>query len=172
MAGEPTTLSDGATVAVVGAAGYAGSLTARLIQRHPWFQLQHVTARSDVGRRLDEVYPQYRVPLELEEFDLERHGDVDAAVVAYPHGASAPVVAQLRERGVKVVDLSADFRLRDLATYEEWYKPHPEPQLIDDAVYGLPSSTGSGSMGRRWSQTQAVIRPRRSWRWPRWPAHN
>lgn len=138
MAGEPTTLSDGATVAVVGAAGYAGSLTARLIQRHPWFQLQHVTARSDVGRRLDEVYPQYRVPLELEEFDLERHGDVDAAVVAYPHGASAPVVAQLRERGVKVVDLSADFRLRDLATYEEWYKPHPEPQLIDDAVYGLP----------------------------------
>lgn len=129
---------DGATVAVFGAAGYAGSLTARLIQRHPWFQLKHVTARSDVGRRLDEVYPHYRVPLLLEEFDLDRHAEVDAAVVAYPHGASAPVVAQLRERGIKVVDLSADFRLRDLATYEEWYKPHAHPQLIEDAVYGLP----------------------------------
>jgi len=130
--------TDGATVAVFGAAGYAGSLTARLVQRHPWFQLEHVTARSDVGRRLDDVYPHHRVPLVLEELDLDRHGDVDAAVVAYPHGASAPVVAQLRERGVKVVDLSADFRLRDLATYEEWYKPHPAPQLLDDAVYGLP----------------------------------
>jgi N-acetyl-gamma-glutamyl-phosphate reductase len=138
VAAEAATDYEGATVAIFGAAGYAGSLTARLIQRHPWFRLKHVTARSDVGRRLDEVYPHYRVPMVLEEFDLDRHGDVDAAVVAYPHGASAPVVAQLRERGVKVVDLSADFRLRDLATYEEWYKPHPEPRLIEDAVYGLP----------------------------------
>jgi N-acetyl-gamma-glutamyl-phosphate reductase len=128
----------GATATVFGAAGYAGSLAARLIDSHPWFQLKHVTARSDVGRRLDEVYPRHRVPLLLEELDLDRHGEVDAAVVAYPHGASAPVVAQLRERGVKVVDLSADFRLRDVATYEEWYKPHPEPELIEQAVYGLP----------------------------------
>jgi N-acetyl-gamma-glutamyl-phosphate reductase len=97
-----------------------------------------VTARSDVGRRLDDIYPQHRVPLTLEEVDIDRHGDVEAAVVAYPHGASAPFVAQLRERGVKVVDLSADFRLRDLATYEEWYSPHPEPQLVGGAVYGLP----------------------------------
>jgi len=74
----------------------------------------------------------------LEELDLDRHGDVDAAIVAYPHGASAPVVAGLRERGVKVVDLSADFRLRDRAVYEEWYVPHEAPELIAEAVYGLP----------------------------------
>jgi N-acetyl-gamma-glutamyl-phosphate reductase len=125
-------------VAVLGAAGYAGALTARLIDRHPAFTLAAVTARSDVGRRLDDIYPHHRVPLVLEEFDLDRHGDVDAAVVAYPHGAAAPVVAQLRERGVKVVDLSADFRLRARDTYEEWYVPHPHPELIEQAVYGLP----------------------------------
>jgi N-acetyl-gamma-glutamyl-phosphate reductase len=58
--------------------------------------------------------------------------------VAYPHGAAAELVADLHRRGVKVVDLSADFRLRDPAVYEEWYRPHPEPALIADAVYGLP----------------------------------
>jgi N-acetyl-gamma-glutamyl-phosphate reductase len=126
------------SVAVFGAAGYAGSLASRLLYRHPSFELRWVTARGDVGRRLDEVYPQHRVPMALEEVDLDRHGDVEAAIVAYPHGASAPFVAELRGRGVKVVDLSADFRLRDLETYEEWYVRHPEPDLIADAVYGLP----------------------------------
>jgi N-acetyl-gamma-glutamyl-phosphate reductase len=126
------------TISVFGAAGYAGALAARLLYRHPNFDLRWVTARSDVGRRLDDIYPQHRVPMTLEEVDIDRHGGVEAAVVAYPHGASAPFVAQLRERGVKVVDLSADFRLRDLATYEEWYKQHPEPALLDTAVYGLP----------------------------------
>jgi N-acetyl-gamma-glutamyl-phosphate reductase len=126
------------TVAVFGAAGYAGSLAARLLHNHPNFDLRWITARSDVGRRLDEVYPQHRVPMVMEEAEIERHGDVDAAVVAYPHGASAPFVAQLRDRGVKVVDLSADFRLRDVNSYEEWYRPHPQPALIAQAVYGLP----------------------------------
>ncbi|HET9093799.1 MAG TPA: N-acetyl-gamma-glutamyl-phosphate reductase [Solirubrobacteraceae bacterium] len=126
------------SVAVFGAAGYAGSLAARLLHHHPNFDLRWVTARSDIGRRLDEVYPHHRVPMILEEADVDRHGSVDAAVVAYPHGASAAFIAQLRNRGVKVVDLSADFRLRELATYEEWYGAHPEPHLIDHAVYGLP----------------------------------
>jgi N-acetyl-gamma-glutamyl-phosphate reductase len=74
----------------------------------------------------------------LEELDLNRHGDVDAAIVAYPHGAAAELVVELVRRGVRVVDLSADFRLRDPALYEEWYRPHPEPALIAAAVYGLP----------------------------------
>jgi N-acetyl-gamma-glutamyl-phosphate reductase len=126
------------TVAVFGAAGYAGALSARLLYRHPSFMLTTVTARSDVGRRLDDIYPHHRVPMMLEELDLDRHGDVDAAIVAYPHGASAEVVSELHRRGAKVVDLSADFRLRDPAVYEEWYRPHPAPALIADAVYGLP----------------------------------
>jgi N-acetyl-gamma-glutamyl-phosphate reductase len=123
---------------VFGAAGFTGALAARLLYAHPAFELKGVTARSDVGRPLDELYPYHRVPLTLEELDLERHADVEAAIVAYPHGASAPLVKELVERGVRVVDLSADFRLRDRATYEEWYQEHQAPELLAGAVYGMP----------------------------------
>ena len=126
------------SVAVFGAAGYTGALTARLLHRHPSFELEFLTARTDAGRRLDELYPHHRVPLMLEELDLDRQGELEAAVVAYPHGAAAPLVAELRQRGVRVVDLSADFRIRDLDTYQEWYREHPAPELIEQAVYGLP----------------------------------
>jgi len=125
-----------ADVAVLGAAGYAGAVAAALLHRHPHFALRHVTARTDAGARLDAVHPRTRVPLRLEPPDAEL--DVDAAVVAYPHGAAAPVVAALLERGVRVVDLSADFRLHELATYEEWYGAHGAPALNAEAVYGLP----------------------------------
>ena len=125
-------------VLVAGASGFAGALAARLIDRHPHFVLSAVTSRSDAGTPLNDLYPHHRVPLVLEELDLDRHGDVEAAVVAYPHGASAPLVAELLEGGVKVVDLSADFRLRDLEVYEEYYVEHPHPELLEESVYGLP----------------------------------
>ena len=127
-----------ADVAVLGASGFAGALAARLIDRHPFFELEAVTSRSDAGRRLDELYPHHRVDLVLDAYDADELGAIDAAIVAYPHGAAAPVVAELHERGVKVVDLSADFRLRDVATYEAAYVEHPNPELIPEAVYGLP----------------------------------
>jgi N-acetyl-gamma-glutamyl-phosphate reductase len=125
-------------VAVLGASGYAGALSAQLLWRHPSFELVAVTSRSDAGRRLDDLHPRYRVPLVLEELDLDRHGQVDAAIVAYPHGAASETVKQLREHRVRVVDLSADFRLHDLAVYERHYGGHAAPELLDDAVYGLP----------------------------------
>lgn len=126
-------------VLVAGASGYAGALAAVLVDRHPDLELSAITSRSYAGQRLDDLFPHHRVSMELEELDLDRHAqDIDAAVVAYPHGAAAPTVAALRARGIKVVDLSADFRLRDLNTYEEWYVPHKAPQLLDAAVYGLP----------------------------------
>jgi N-acetyl-gamma-glutamyl-phosphate reductase len=125
-------------ILVAGASGYAGALAARLVWRHPGLALAAITSRSDAGTRLDALYPHHRVPLELEELDLDRHGDVDGAIVAYPHGASAPVVAALRARDVKVVDLSADFRLADLEEYERWYGEHGAPSLLEEAVYGLP----------------------------------
>ena len=124
-------------VVVVGASGFAGAIAAALVWRHPQLELAAVTAREDAGRPLRELYPHHRVPLVLEEFDAERAAQADAAIVAYPHGSAAPVVAALLERGVRVVDLSADFRLRDVATYERWYVPHPHPELIGRAVYGL-----------------------------------
>jgi N-acetyl-gamma-glutamyl-phosphate reductase len=136
--GAPQLAADGAPrVLVAGATGFAGALAAELLWRHPGFELVAVTGRSEIGRRLDDLYPRYRVPLEIEPLDLEAHGALDAAVVAYPHAAAAPTVAQLRERGVRVVDLSADFRLSSLATYERWYGEHPRPQLLAEAVYGL-----------------------------------
>jgi N-acetyl-gamma-glutamyl-phosphate reductase len=124
-------------VLVAGASGYAGALTAELIRRHPNLELARITARTDAGRRLDDLYPEYGVDLVLEEPSAEHVDDVDAAVVAYPHGAAAPVVKAFREQGVKVVDLSADFRLHDLETYRRWYGEHGAPELLDEAVYGL-----------------------------------
>jgi N-acetyl-gamma-glutamyl-phosphate reductase len=126
-----------ATVIVVGASGLTGALAARLVWRHPALRLDAITSRSHAGTRIDDLYPQHRVPMELTELDLEEADRADAAIVALPHGASAPVVAQLRGLGAQVVDLSADFRLRDLPTYEHWYAPHGEPDLLDNAVYGL-----------------------------------
>lgn len=125
-------------VLVAGGSGYAGALAARLIDRHPAFELGAVTSRSDAGRPLSELYPHHRVDSVLEQLDLDRHGDVEAAIVAYPHGAAAPLVAALRARGVRVVDLSADFRLRDRRTYERWYGEHGAPELFATGVYGLP----------------------------------
>ena len=122
---------------MIGASGYAGAIAARILWSHPQFELGAITAREDAGRELREIYPHHRVPLVLEQLDLERAGRADAAIVAYPHGTAAPVVAALLERDVRVVDLSADFRLRDVDTYERWYVPHPHPELIERAVYGL-----------------------------------
>jgi N-acetyl-gamma-glutamyl-phosphate reductase len=135
-------VADHTRVLVVGGSGYAGALAARLIDRHPAFALDAVTSRSDAGRPLTALYPHHRVDAVLEELDLDRHGDVEAAIVAYPHGAAAPVVAALRARGVRVVDLSADFRLDDQPTYEQWYGEHGAPELFGDGVYGLPEVYG------------------------------
>jgi N-acetyl-gamma-glutamyl-phosphate reductase len=132
LAGEPS-----ARVLVAGASGFTGALAAQIVWSHPRLELVAATGRSDVGRRLEDIHPRYRVPLELTELDLDELDGVDAAIVAYPHGASAPTVAALRERGALVVDLSADFRLRDMPTYERWYGEHGAPGLLDEAVYGL-----------------------------------
>jgi len=124
-------------VAVLGATGYAGALAASLVARHPSLELVAVTARKDAGKRHDELYARYRVPLVMEEFDADSVAErAEAALVAYPHKAAAPVVKELRERGLKVVDLSADFRLA-LDAYERWYQPHEAPELLGQAVYGL-----------------------------------
>ncbi len=121
--------ADAVRVLVAGATGFAGALAAQLLWRHRGFELVGVTGRSEQGRRLEDLYPRYRVPLEISELDLAMADGLDAAVVAYPHAAAAPTVGELRARGVRVVDLSADFRLRSLQTYERWYGEHPRPDL-------------------------------------------
>ncbi len=137
LGAQPLNGEPAARVLVAGASGFTGALAAQIVWRHPRLQLVAVTSRSDAGKRLDSLYPRYRVPLELTELDPERVEGVDAAIVAYPHGAAAPTVAALRSQGILVVDLSADFRLSDVATYERWYGQHGAPELFGTGVYGL-----------------------------------
>jgi N-acetyl-gamma-glutamyl-phosphate reductase len=125
------------SVIVAGASGYAGALAAELVDRHPRLELAFATSRSEAGKRLRDLYPRYRSEIVLTELDLAELEDVDAAIVAYPHGAAASVVAGMRGLGISVVDLSADFRLVDAKIYELWYAPHGEPELLENAVYGL-----------------------------------
>jgi N-acetyl-gamma-glutamyl-phosphate reductase len=124
-------------VIVAGASGYAGALAAQLVYRHPGLELFAATSRTEAGRRLDRLHPRYRVPVELTELDLDELEEADAAIVAYPSGASVGVVAAMRGLGVPVVDLSADFRLQDIPTYQKWYGDHGDPDLLVSAVYGL-----------------------------------
>ena len=136
--GSPS--ADATRVAVLGATGFAGALAAAIVDRHPSLRLTALTARSETGARLDALYPRYPVSLELEELEPDEVAErADAALVAYPHGAAAPAVRALRERGLRVVDLSADFRL-DQEGYERYYGPHPAPELLPEAVYGLPET--------------------------------
>jgi N-acetyl-gamma-glutamyl-phosphate reductase len=133
--GEPA-----ARVLVAGANGYTGALAAKIVWEHPNLELVRATSRSDAGKRIDRLYPRYRVPVELTELDLGDPGQldgIDAAIVAYPHGAAAPTDAALRAAGILVVDLSADFRLREMDTYERWYGEHGAPDLFGTGVYGL-----------------------------------
>jgi N-acetyl-gamma-glutamyl-phosphate reductase len=122
---------------VAGASGYAGALAAALVWRHPRLELAAATSRGEAGTRLDRLYPRHRVPVELAQLDLDQATTYDAALVAYPHGAAAELVSQLRGAGLPVVDISADFRLHDLATYERTYGDHGAPELVGEAVYGL-----------------------------------
>ncbi len=137
LAAQPLDGEPAARVLVAGASGFTGALAAKIVWDHPRLQLVAATSRSDAGKRLDALYPRYRVPIELSELDLGDLDGIDAAIVAYPHGAAAPTVAALRGAGVLVVDLSADFRLRDMETYERWYGEHGAPELFGTGVYGL-----------------------------------
>ena len=124
-------------VLIAGASGLAGALAAALVERHPRLELAAVTARSEVGTPLERLHPRHRVAAVLERLESLSLADFDAAIVAYPHGAAAEAVAELRGAVAVVVDLSADFRLADLDTYGRWYGEHPAPALLDEAVYGL-----------------------------------
>jgi N-acetyl-gamma-glutamyl-phosphate reductase len=126
-------------VHVFGAAGFAGAQLAALVDRHPALELGAITARGDAGRRLVEVAPEHRVERRLELPDVEAVEPGDLAAVCYPHAEAAALVADLVDRGARVVDVSADHRLRDPALYPAVYGfEHPRPDLLAEAVYGLP----------------------------------
>jgi len=122
-------------IGIINVTGYAGVELARLLYQHPQVELTVVTGRSAAGKRLAEVFPH------LANIDLTIEpelGEVDLAFCALPHKESAQRVIPLIEHGIKVVDISADFRLKDATEYQSWYGfTHPAPQLLTQAVYGL-----------------------------------
>ncbi|MBI4337519.1 MAG: N-acetyl-gamma-glutamyl-phosphate reductase [Chloroflexi bacterium] len=123
-------------VGIVNVTGYAGSELARILYRHPDARIVSVTGRSEAGKRLGEVFP-HLAPLDL-TIEKEVGASVDVVFSALPHKSSAEACAPFLKQGVKVVDISADFRLKDLAEYEQWYSvQHPCPQYLEEAVYGL-----------------------------------
>ena len=132
------------------------------IDRHPFFELAHVTARSEAGARLDDIHPRTRVPMVLETWDPDRQSDVDAALVCWPHRAAAPAVAALRERGVRVVDLSADFRLTDRAIYEDWYGAHGAPELLRHRRLRAARAAPRRDRGRRPRRQPRLLPDRRA----------
>jgi len=124
------------TVGIINVTGYAGVELARLLSRHPQAELVSVTGRSAAGRDLADVFP-HLVDIKL---TVEQQLDqVELVFSAMPHKESAQQIIPLLERGIKIVDISADFRLKDAAAYPLWYGfDHPAPQLLKEAAYGLP----------------------------------
>lgn len=145
-------------VGIVGAAGYTGAELIRLIHRHPRLELTWVAGNSNAGRRLSEVLPGTLGVSGIGQLEIERFEPADATRLAQrldvvfcclPHAKSAEVVASLYSTGLRVVDLSADFRLRNVDDYRTWYGEHPAPALLDQAVYGLPEIYRKELVGAR-----------------------
>lgn len=128
-------------MAVLGATGYTGAELLRLLANHPTVELTYLSSEQYRDRSLAEIYPSFVRVVEttLRAPDPEQvAAAAEIVFTALPHGASAPVVRDLLARGCRVIDLSADFRLRDAAVYARWYTAHPAPELLQEAVYGLP----------------------------------
>jgi N-acetyl-gamma-glutamyl-phosphate reductase len=123
-------------VGIINVTGYAGSELARLLFNHPQVKLASVTGRSAAGQKLSTVFPH------LADMDLtitSELDEVDIVFSAMPHKSSAELIIPLLKKGIKVIDISADFRLKDASAYPAWYDfTHPSPVLLKEAVYGLP----------------------------------
>ncbi len=141
----------------MGASGYSGEELAGLLLRHPGASIVCVTSRAEAGRRLDEVFPRFRGIAQAATIRFSNSSSAEIAAsgaefafLALPHGLAAEFAVPLLDAGLRVIDLSADFRLRDAATYAEFYDhAHPAPQLLAGAVYGLPEFRRAEIAGAR-----------------------
>jgi N-acetyl-gamma-glutamyl-phosphate reductase len=123
-------------IAIINITGYIGAEVARLLCNHPKVKIVSVTGRSEAGKRLADVMPHLsRLDLTIEAAP----GEADLVFSALPHKASAEAIIPLLANGIKVIDLSADFRLKEAGQYQQWYDhTHPAPELLRKAVYGIP----------------------------------
>ena len=128
-------------VAIVGASGYTGVELLRILHSHPEVAVTCVTSEQSAGRPVSDVFPTLRGRMDLELENLEPVGiaeRVDVVFTALPHKAAMEVVPTFLKMGKNVVDLSADYRLRDAEVYARWYEKHLNPEFLQEAVYGIP----------------------------------
>jgi len=128
-------------VGIVGGTGYTGVELLRLLLGHPEVSLRVITSRGEAGTAVADLFPNLRGHLDLKftNPDIDALADCDVVFFATPHGVAQSQVPELLARGVRVIDLSADFRIRDIAIWEKWYgQPHGCPEQVAEAVYGLP----------------------------------
>ena len=128
-------------IGIVGGTGYTGVELLRLLAVHPEAEVVSITSRAESGRRLDDLYPNLRGHYELafSEPDVATLAACDVVFFATPHNVAMNMVPELLDAGARIVDLSADYRIRDAALWSRWYgEPHASPGLLDEAVYGLP----------------------------------
>jgi N-acetyl-gamma-glutamyl-phosphate reductase len=128
-------------VGIIGASGYTGAELARILCNHPKVEITVATSRQYADQPLSSVFPALREKVDIVCENLTPEQMVDRAdlfFAAVPHKTAMDLVPKLLTAGKKVVDLSADFRLRDVSVYEEWYQPHSSSEYLDKAVYGLP----------------------------------
>ncbi|KAF5745670.1 hypothetical protein HS088_TW07G01262 [Tripterygium wilfordii] len=127
-------------VAILGASGYTGAEIVRLLANHPFFGVSLMTADRNAGKSIAAVFPHLATENNLPDtvsISDANFSDVDAVFCCLPHGTTQEIIKGL-PRSLKIVDLSADFRLRDISEYEQWYgQPHKAPELQEEAVYGL-----------------------------------
>lgn len=126
---------------IVGATGYTGVELLRLLANHPKADIAMVTSRAEAGRRVDEYFPNLRGRIELKFSEPDEHllKACDLVFFATPNGTAMKMVPELLEAGVRVIDLAADFRIKDVSVWETWYgMTHACPELLAEAVYGLP----------------------------------
>ncbi|MHA1792692.1 MAG: N-acetyl-gamma-glutamyl-phosphate reductase [Promethearchaeota archaeon] len=128
-------------VSIIGGSGFAGGELARLLIAHPEVEIKYITSRKYLGKPISVVHPNLDGISDLKysnpDLDLITK-DVDVVFIATPHGTSQKMVPQLLEMGLKIIDLSADFRLKKIENYKRFYGDHCCPNLFDEAIYGLP----------------------------------
>ncbi|WP_300428220.1 N-acetyl-gamma-glutamyl-phosphate reductase [Thalassolituus sp.] len=128
-------------VGIVGGTGYTGVELLRILVNHPDVQLHVITSRSEEGMRVDEMFPNLRghTDLQFSVPDAAVLGECDVVFFATPHGVAHALAEEILNTGARVIDLSADFRIQDVPTWEKWYgQPHGAPGILPQAVYGLP----------------------------------
>lgn len=128
-------------VGIVGGTGYTGVELLRLLVKHPEVEVSIITSRAEAGIKVQDMFPNLRGHLDLAftEPDVEALGECDLVFFATPHGVAQNLMPSLMQRKARIIDLSADFRLRDTELWGQWYgQAHGCPELVTDAVYGLP----------------------------------